>query len=332
MQAIGYYQPAETAIDQLLLFENASRESIEATLRHLPIYRAAPGEVVITPDVGNDTVYLVLKGSLRVEVVGREGREHTHVGRGECVGELSVIAGGATSAMVIAVDDCELLALAGATVLELVDRSHAVARNLVRLLSRRLKGSNRLLRDEAESSEVLRRQVSFDALTGLHSRAWLEATLPRMCSRVRHGGEGFALAMCDVDFFKSINDSFGHLTGDRVLQKISGVLTSCLRPTDFAARFGGEELVAILCGTHAVADAVTAAERIRLAVRRLAIEGVPVGRTPAVTMSIGVALYQAEESSEELIRRADAALYLAKRGGRDRVEAHVLEDLPQARG
>lgn len=325
MQALGYYEPTDTATHDLLLFEQASRESIEATLEHARIYRAAPGEVILGPGVRNAIVYVVLKGILRVDVVGREGREHSHVGRGECVGELSVIEGGATTATVIAVEDCELLALPGETVLELVDHSHAVARNLVRLLSRRLKGSNRLLRDEAESSELLRRQVNFDALTGLHSRAWLEATLPRMCNRVRHGGEGFALAMCDVDFFKRINDSFGHLTGDRVLHRIAGVLGSCLRPTDFAARFGGEELVAILCGADAVADAVTAAERVRLGVRGLEIESIPASRTPLVTISIGVAVYQPEESSEQLIRRADAALYVAKRGGRDRVEAHAAE-------
>jgi diguanylate cyclase (GGDEF)-like protein len=326
MQAMGDYQLSQSAIDGLLLFEYASRESIEAALAGSRIYRAAPGEIVLAPNVMNAIVYVVLKGTLRVEVVGRESSEHSHVGTGECVGELSVIDGGATSASVLAVDECELLALSRETVLELVDRSHAFARNLVRLLSRRLKGSNRLLRDEAETSDVLRHQVSFDALTGLHSRAWLDATLPRMCNRVRHGGDGFALAMCDVDFFKRINDNFGHLVGDRVLQKIAGVLVDCLRPTDFAARFGGEELVAILCGTDAVAAAVTAAERIRLAVRSIAIEGIPVGNTPEVTISIGVAVFQPEEASEQLVRRADAALYLAKRGGRDRVEAHTEEN------
>lgn len=326
MQALGHYQSSQTSIDGLLLFEHTSRESIEAALAGSRIYRAAPGEIVLAPNVINNIVYVVLKGALRVEVVGREGSEHSHVGTGECVGELSVIDGGATSATVLAVDECELLALSRETVIELVDRSHSVARNLVRLLSRRLKGSNRLLRDEAETSDLLRHQVSFDALTGLHSRAWLDATLPRMCNRVRHGSEGFALAMCDVDFFKRINDSFGHLTGDRVLQKIASVLVACLRPTDFAARFGGEELIAILCGTDAVADAVTAAERIRLAVRNIAIEGVPAGNKPAVTISIGVAVFQPEEACEQLIRRADAALYVAKRGGRDCVEAHTAEN------
>ena len=326
MQALSHYQSSQTAIDSLLLFEHASRESIEAALSGSRIYRVAPGEIVLAPNVINNTVYVVLKGTLRVEVVGREGSEHSHVGTGECVGELSVIDGGATSASVRAVDECELLALSRETVLELVDRSHSVARNLVRLLSRRLKGSNRLLRDEAETSDLLRHQLSFDTLTGLHSRAWLDATLPRMCNRARHGSEGFALAMCDVDFFKRINDNFGHLTGDRVLQKIAGVLVACLRPTDFAARYGGEELVAIVCSTDAAADAVTAAERIRLAVRSIEIEGVPAGKKPAVTISIGVAVYQPEEASEQLIHRADTALYVAKRSGRDCVEAHTAEN------
>jgi len=324
VKALGYFQPSEAATRDMLLFEQASRESIEATLQHARIYRVAPGELVLSPGARNFIVYVVLKGILRVDVVSREGHEHSHVARGECVGELSVIDGGATSATVVAVDECELLALPGETVLTLVDRSHAVARNLVRLLSRRLKGSNRMLRDEAESSELLRRQVGFDALTGLHSRAWLDSALPRMCNRVRHGGKSFSLAMCDVDLFKRINDTFGHLTGDRVLHGIASVLGSCLRPTDFAARFGGEELVAILSGTDTVANAMIAAERVRLAVRDLEIEKIPVGPTPAVTISIGVAVYQSHESSEQLIQRADAALYVAKRGGRDRVEANAV--------
>jgi diguanylate cyclase (GGDEF)-like protein len=321
MQELGYYEPTESQTRDMLLFEQASRESIEATLQHARVFKAAPGEVILSPGARNAIVYVVLKGILRVDVVSSEGHEHWHVGRGECVGELSVIDGGATTATVVVVDECELLALPGETVLGLVERSHAVARNLVRLLSRRLKGSNRQLRELAASSELLRRQVNFDALTGLHSRAWLDATLPRMCNRVRHGGVGFSLAMCDLDFFKRINDTFGHLTGDQVLHSIAKVFGSCLRPTDFAARFGGEELVAILCGTDDVANAVIAAERVRLAVRALEIESIPVRSTPAVTVSIGVAVYQPQESSEQLIRRADAALYVAKRGGRDRVEA-----------
>lgn len=325
MQELGYFQPTDAATHDMLLFEQADRESIAATLELSRTYRAAPGEVVLAPGALNAIVYVVLKGTLRVDVLNREGSDHWHVGRGECVGELSVIDGGATSATVIAVEECELLALPGDTVLKLVDRSHAVARNLVRLLSRRLKGSNRLLIEEAEISKFLRRQVNFDALTGLHSRAWLDATLPRMCNRVRRGGEGFALAMCDIDYFKRINDTFGHLMGDQVLHRIGEVLSKCLRPTDFAARFGGEEMVAILCDTDIVANAVTAAERVRLAVRGLEIASIPNGREPAVTVSIGVAVYQPEESSDQLIHRADAALYVAKQGGRDRVEAYAVE-------
>ena len=141
-------------------------------------------------------------------------------------------------------------------------------------------------------------------------------------SRLQRDQKPLTLLMCDVDFFKLYNDSFGHLAGDLCLKKVAAVLTEHLkRPADLAARYGGEEFAIILPETP-LTGALIVAESCRRHLEQLAIEN-PRADTEfsTVTMSIGVASVVPSASSdfEELIRQADRALYAAKRGGRNRV-------------
>ena len=310
----------------LRLLDGATLESVEALLEQAPVLRARGGETILGADQANEVVYILLSGTLRVDLSeDPEGPALTHIGRGECVGELSVIDGSTTSARVRAVDDAELLALRGEEVLRMADRSHAVARNLLRLLSTRIRGANRLVRERANESEVLRAHAITDALTGLYNRRWLDETLSRMAGRADHPGAqaaasaAFAVLLIDVDHFKRVNDTWGHLVGDRVLQRIAEALRASLRPTDFAARYGGEELVALLPQVGDEAAAVSVAERIRRSVAavEIATEARP---AIAITVSIGAAVRRPHESGPELLARADAALYRAKQAGRDRTE------------
>lgn len=120
----------------------------------------------------------------------------------------------------------------------------------------------------------------------------------------------------DIDYFKAINDAYGHETGDQVLRHVATVLKSSLRQTDFIARYGGEEFLAILSETSAE-GALKIAEIVRNAVAKQAF---PVARQ--VTVSIGVALALGEDENEEgAVRRADAALYQAKEDGRNAVRS-----------
>jgi len=162
-----------------------------------------------------------------------------------------------------------------------------------------------------------------DAKTGLLNAATWEREATAEVARALRTGAPLALALLDLDRFKQINDTYGHLLGDEVLRQIAGTMIGVLRDYDLAGRFGGEEFVMLLPQTRAV-DAFRIAERIRAHVSRLPIyaEGTAGSERVPVTVSIGVAALDAGSRREltELIAAADAALYRAKASGRDQVQ------------
>ena len=166
--------------------------------------------------------------------------------------------------------------------------------------------------------EELSRQALLDPLTGLNNRRWLESALRMRMARHSRTGEGFAVLMIDVDHFKSINDVYGHEAGDRALQEIGGVLARSVRDGEAAARFGGEEFT-VLLDTSIPAEAQAAAERMRLAVTTLHIR-IKDRDLPPLTVSIGVAVYPINGiDAQQVLDRADEALYEGKRNGRNQV-------------
>ena len=166
--------------------------------------------------------------------------------------------------------------------------------------------------------EDARRLATTDMLTGLlNRRAFLDA-IERERSRSARHALPVAILLLDVDHFKSVNDLHGHAGGDAVLQGIAGVLRQIARKSDFVGRWGGEEFVLALPQTND-AGARVAAERLRKAVADAA-HALPNGKTVTVTASIGLASSDSPWSIEELIARADQAMYAAKGRGRNRVE------------
>ena len=160
---------------------------------------------------------------------------------------------------------------------------------------------------------IWRRRAVLDALTGLHNRASLSDSARRMAAFDEQlGTPQMAAVMVDIDHFKAINDTYGHLTGDRVLQHVAHAITESVRPSDLIFRYGGEEFLILLAHVDP-ATARQAAERIRARI------AVPL-ESFSISVSVGVANRVAGEGHESLIERADQALYLAKSRGRDRVE------------
>jgi diguanylate cyclase (GGDEF)-like protein len=166
-----------------------------------------------------------------------------------------------------------------------------------------------------ESDRAHRRRSTLDPLTGLFNRNALEQRLAELDGQPSNQEEGLshALLLCDLDHFKRVNDLLGHAAGDAVLQDVAYTMRATLRAGDSIYRVGGEEILVILPGADEEA-AVEIAERLRQDVRRRRPVGV------AVTVSIGVAVSQSEVvNTDDLVERADAALYSAKAGGRDAV-------------
>lgn len=172
--------------------------------------------------------------------------------------------------------------------------------------------------ENARLQEKTLNLVVTDKLTGLRNRRYFDQ---RLAEEIHHAAREVAplsLLMLDIDDFKRINDSHGHVTGDRVLQALSQALSAQLWQVDIAARYGGEEFAVILPQTDVVA-ARKVAERIRENVAKLAVP-LPDGSWLGITVSIGVACYpRCGESPESLIEHADQALYTAKREGKNRV-------------
>jgi diguanylate cyclase len=132
-------------------------------------------------------------------------------------------------------------------------------------------------------------------------------------------GEPLSVLLIDIDHFKKINDTYGHGVGDQVLRLMASVLRERLRETDLPARYGGEELIAVLPGAD-LATCAAVAERIRRLISECRITRRSTSELlPSITVSIGVGQFQFGESMADLIDRCDRALYLAKRDGRDRV-------------
>lgn len=185
-------------------------------------------------------------------------------------------------------------------------------------LRARIEVGRRLLEMQAELLKVrniLAREATHDPLTGIFNRRAIETALSSEMSRERRSHNGLAVGICDIDYFKNVNDTCGHLVGDEVLCGFARRLETCLRSYDKLGRFGGEEFLVIASGVNA--DVNNLFERLCRAVADNPIS--TTAGNVSITISIGVKIMQENESMDQLLTAADAALYQAKREGRNRV-------------
>lgn len=191
--------------------------------------------------------------------------------------------------------------------------------NQLAVLSRENTRKNRELEERnrqlLEAYRTIQELALRDPLTGAANRRAFNERLRFEAERGARMKSPLVLVMLDLDHFKKVNDDYGHETGDKVLVAVTAVLMRSVRPYDLVARVGGEEIALLLPGTE-LERGVEIAERLRREVAELAIDGYP----KRITASFGVALLPPGGDSDRLMSRADAALYRAKDGGRNRVE------------
>lgn len=191
---------------------------------------------------------------------------------------------------------------------------------LVRQLQSLIEEKEVLERQLKDANEQLAKEATTDPLTGLPNKRALKRALERDLASAGRSGDPVSILVVDIDHFKRFNDEFGHSTGDEVLECVGTLLGRCTRGGDYPARFGGEEFVVVLPSTD-IAGARLAGERVRKAIE---IMRHPDPAVPNITASIGIATIRGSDCAsraQELFDAADAALYAAKAGGRNRVGA-----------
>jgi diguanylate cyclase (GGDEF)-like protein len=175
-----------------------------------------------------------------------------------------------------------------------------------------------LAKRNAELENALRRIHDLairDELTGVYNRRYLMEIISMEKQRCDRSGHIFSLCIIDVDFFKRVNDVYGHLAGDEVLRTVASAAAATMRQTDFFGRYGGEEFAMVLTGTS-VEGALLAADRVRQRIESLSFP--KISPDLRVTISIGITEFQRTENADATFQRADEALYRAKEGGRNR--------------
>lgn len=188
-------------------------------------------------------------------------------------------------------------------------------------LEQELDKSSHVMEELQRDLENVRREAMTDGLTNLANRKAFDNELRRIAEEATVTQGTFALLMVDIDYFKSFNDNFGHQVGDQVLRLVARTLTDGVKGRDVAARYGGEEFAIILPDTNLQA-AVTVGNALRKAVATKDVVNRNTGdKLGRITMSVGCAEYTAGENLQDLIERADAALYTAKHNGRNQVAA-----------
>lgn len=306
-------------LSKLHILRRTSLESIFGLLEHCEVQILAPSATLLEKGQANQTMYLVLAGKLSVHLEKPTEDPVAYLDVGQTVGEISVIDDSPATAYVIASELTRLLAIDETTFWRLVEVSHEFATNMLLLLAGRLRANNSKIIENINLRMQMEHEASVDALTALRNRRWLDMNLPRMTSRHQFSSKPFCVVMLDVDHFKQFNDNYGHSAGDRVLTEVAKIIMNKLRPTDLAARYGGEEFCIMLPDTD-LEGGIVAANRIREAIAQTTVITSDGKKLPPVTISLGVACVQKNDSAQSILERADTMLYQAKKNGRNRVE------------
>jgi diguanylate cyclase (GGDEF)-like protein len=310
----------KSLLEGLDLFHGVCPDDVQVLLQKCDRQDIDTDAILLSPGTPNEYVYVVLSGQLQVHVGSPEAPILATMDSGACVGEMSIIEDRDPSAYVIAAEPTHLLVIHQSVLWELVNASHQFSKNLLVVLSERVRSHNHYIAESFGDLQRFERNASTDALTGLSNRHAMEEMFPREVLRCVSDNVPVSLIMVDVDRFKSFNDKFGHVAGDRALSAVGHILRKQFRPRDLLVRYGGDEFAVLLPGVTE-SEAVTIADRVRSAVSGSTEDSSDSLIQVPVNISMGVAQMEKRGSFESLLRAADEALYRAKAAGRNTVSS-----------
>ena len=305
-------------LEGLELFRGVCPDDVQDLLQNCDRRDLGEGELLLSPGEKNEHVFIVLSGSLNVHVGSPDAPVLATMDVGACVGEMSIIEDRDPSAFVIGAEATHLLLIHQSILWDMVNASHEFAKNLLVVLSERVRSHNHVIADSYGELRKFERHATTDALTGLSNRHTMEELFEREISRCEKDDYPISLIMIDIDNFKVFNDHFGHVAGDRALSAVATILKHQFRPRDVLVRFGGDEF-AILLPEVDEKLGVTVADRVRQTVCGDTGDGSDSLIQIPIKISMGVAQHKKGDNLSLLIRAADAALYRAKHAGRNAV-------------
>jgi diguanylate cyclase (GGDEF)-like protein len=303
----------------------------------------APGEIVFEEGDPGQSMYVVVRGKV---VISKQGKRIAVGGPGDCFGEMALIESKERSAGLSALSDATVIEISEAQFRQEIATNPRALFVLLRTFSDRsrkdleaLARDNRKLHEYAaeveaanrelteirqqleEKNRLLERLSTLDTLTGIPNRRRFDDVFRQEWKRAARDGTPLSLVYCDIDFFKGYNDTYGHQAGDECLVRVARVLAEAAhRPADLAARYGGEEFIVLLVDTGPGGAAILAERmRVRIESLRIAHRSSSVGAFLTASFGLATLIPRPGLRSEDLVERADRALYAAKQKGRNRV-------------
>ncbi len=289
------------------LFRKVKSSVLASMLMKTWRVKVVPDQILLTPGKINDAVYIVLSGRLRAQINVDDTRPIALFGLAECVGEMSMFEDNQVSAFVIAVTECDLLAIRHADVWNILNESLQASHNMLNILANRMISSNRMLADSMESLHGYEAMDYINTTTGIYNRRWLAENMGRLIHRHTITQQPCAFILLKVENFAQYDNMFGSLGCDQAQRTIAQTMLRSLRPNDMAAHLSEDQFAIFLPHTRP--------ENVHVVTGRVTEE---IGQTtivtptgdalPPVTLSVAAIQVQANDTLESLLVRARESL------------------------
>jgi diguanylate cyclase (GGDEF)-like protein len=286
--------------------------------------RVGAGEVLFREGDEGSEMFIVQSGAVATSIRLPDGtdRQIAMFHEGNFFGEMSIFEKAARSATCTGAEESVLVCLHENDVYRMIREFPGIATKIMfrmlNITAQRLRDTGEFLSDMVHWGEAARRRAITDELTGAYNRRFLDEAMPGHLDRARIARNPLSIVMVDLDYFRDINENYGHETGDRCIVEVVRVFNRVLRESDILARFGGDEFT-ILMPEVPSGSALETAERAREQVARLDFLQQFEGAVKGITLSMGIASYPEDgDNAAALKQAADRALYRAKESGRNR--------------